>query len=391
MKITNLRREQSNDRLRVSARVEWEDCSEPVREVFLETTADYAQALTVNTDSFLIGCLLPAMHRGERRILIDGAICPELLESLETAMALFHSWYGHRYRPILLETSGARMPSLPVAERRTAIFLSGGVDSLAALRRNLLRYPLGHPSRARDAFLVHGFDIGGVVEKGLKYPVFDRALQAMEAVAEEAQLELIPVYTNLRHLCDERELWLKKFHGAVLAAVAHGFTCRIQRAELASTWDLQSLAPSGSHPMLDPLYGSHELRIYHRDVELQRIDKLRIVSTWEVAFQNFRVCLQNVPDRLNCGWCEKCVRTMTALVALGKLAATRAFVENDVSVELLERTKMAINHRQPFYAELIKPLREQQRDDLADVIVAKLAVNAEQLPPPGSEPRPAVQ
>lgn len=377
MKITNLRREQIADRVRVSALVEWEDCAEPVREVFLETIEAYGQDLKVNPDSFMIGCLLPAMHLGERRVFIDAQICPELLETLETAMALFHCWYGDRYRPLALETTGIRMPSLSDGVRRTAIFLSGGIDSLTALRRNLLRYPKGHPSRARDAFLVHGFDIGGVVERGLKYPVFDRALQAMEAVTREAELELIPIYTNLRHLCDERELWLKKFHGALLAAVAHGFSSRIRRVELASTWDLQSLAPSGSHPMLDHLYGSNELRIYHRDVELKRIDKLEIVSDWDVAFQNFRVCLQNVPDRLNCGWCEKCVRTMTGLVALGKLAETRAFEEDDVTTELLERTQMAINHRHPFYAELIEPLREQKRDDLADIIVEKLAANPE--------------
>ncbi len=377
MRISQFRNEQLADRVRVSARVEWEDCAEPTREVFLETTAAYGPALSVNPDAFLVGCLAPAMHLGERRISIAAKICPELLETLETAMALFHSWYGSRYRPLVIETSGVRMPPPATSQpERTAIFLSGGIDSLAALRRNLQSYPKGHPSRARDAFLVHGFDIGGVVERGLKYPVFDRALQAMTAVAEEAELELIPVYTNLRHLCDERELWLKKFHGAVLAAVAHSFTTRIHRVDLASTWDLQSLAPSGSHPMLDPLYGSNRLRIYHRDVELRRIDKIRIVSEWETAFQNFRVCLQNVPDRLNCGWCEKCTRTMTALIALGKLAETRAFVEDDVSTKALERIDMRIHHREPFYAELIEPLREQQRDDLADIIVEKLAVNS---------------
>ncbi|ORJ60635.1 hypothetical protein [Geothermobacter hydrogeniphilus] len=376
MKITDLRRERIADRVRVSARVEWEDCDQPGRDVFLETTERCGSSLNVNPDTFLVGCLVPAMHLGEKRVAIDAAVCPELLETLETAMALLHTWYGSRYQPLVIETAGVRMPAADRPER-AAIFLSGGIDSLSALRRNLQRYPAGHPSRVRDAFLVHGFDIGGVVERGLKYPVFDRAVQAMTTVAEEAELELIPVYTNLRHLCDERELWLKKFHGAVLAAVAHGFTSRIHRVELASTWDLQSLAPSGSHPLLDPLYGSSELRIYHRDVELRRIDKLRIVSDWEVAFQNFRVCLQNVPDRLNCGWCEKCVRTMTGLVAIGKLAETRAFVEDDVSHELLDRTQMAINHRDPFYAELIEPLRQQQRDDLADIIVEKLAAGSE--------------
>ena len=377
MRITNLQQENFEDRTRVSAHVEWEDCGESGRDVFLETQKTYAGDFSPNPDAFLVGCLVPAMHRGERRISIEGALCPGLLEGLETAMALLQCWYGSRYKPIQIDSDRSSKLDVHRESRRTAMFLSGGVDSLTALRNNHLHYPPGHPARARDGFLVHGFDIGGVVERGLKYHVFDRALEAMAPVAEAAELELIPVYTNLRHLCDESELWLEKFHGAVLAAVAHCFSSRVHRAEIASTWDLPNLAPSGSHPMLDPLFSSYDLRIQHRDVEIPRFEKLRIVSEWDVAFQNFRVCLQNEPDRLNCGWCEKCVRTMTGLVALGKLAQTRAFVEEDVTPELLSRAKMTIKNRQPFYVELIEPLRRQGRDDLADIILDKVAAKCE--------------
>ncbi len=358
-------------RVRVSARVSWEDCDRPAREVFLETPEPHGADLSPNPDAFLVGCLVPALYLGEARVSVRAPVCPELLENLETAMAVLHTWYGPRYRPVPIEAP-ARAPAEPTTPG-TGLFLSGGADSLAALRRNHLRYPPGHPARAGHGFLVHGFDIGGVVERGAKYPVFDRAQAAMEAVARDAGIALVPVYTNLRHLCDERQLWLEKFFGAVLAAVGHGFAVRNHRVEIASSYDLANLAPCGSHPLLDPLYGSLAVRVRHRDVELSRLDKLRVVAGWDTAFQNLRVCLQNVPDRLNCGWCEKCVRTMTALVALGCLDRTRAFVEDDVAPELLARAKMTINHREPFYAELVAPLRARGRHDLADVIETRLA------------------
>ena len=106
---------------------------------------------------------------------------------------------------------------------------------------------------------------------------------------------------------------------------------------------------------------------------LSRMAKLKIVSEWDTAFQNFRVCLANVPDRLNCGKCEKCVRTMLGFVGLGVLDKTRAFVENDVTVDMLSPFKITIRHRPPFYRELLGPLQARGRDDLASLIRLKLS------------------
>jgi hypothetical protein len=209
----------------------------------------------------------------------------------------------------------------------------------------------------------------------MKYHVFDRGLEAMEKVTSAAGVNTVAVYTNIRHLCDERELWLNRFFGAVLAAVAHGFSSRLDLFFIASSYDFENLEPCGSHPLLDPQYSSYQLRIRHRDANLSRLDKLRIVAGWEPGFQNFRVCLANVEDRLNCGRCEKCVRTMTGLVAIDALHKTEAFVENDVTPEMFDAFKINIRHRQPFYLELLPELKKQGRMDLVDIITQKLSMN----------------
>lgn len=368
MIISNLRKQEHEGRWRVTAHVAWEEYDAAGREVYLETTEPFGAWLEPNPEVFLLGCLHPAIEKGERRIRVEGEVCPQLLETLESAMALLHAWFGDSYQPINIEVEGLRLPQGPEGRDRTAVFLSGGVDSLTALRKNHLLYPKDHPNRIRDGFLIHGFDIGGVVEKGLKYPVFDRAVKAMASIAEASDLKLIPVYTNLRHLCDERAFWVDKFFGAILAAVAHGFRSRINRVEIASSYDIRHLIPSASHPMLDQWYSSSDLRMHHRDVELSRVEKIAVISEWDVAMDNLRVCLQNVPDRLNCGWCEKCVRTMTGFVAAGALHKCGAFAENDVSPELLATSKAKIIHQDSFYQELYEPLRQRGRDDLARII-----------------------
>jgi hypothetical protein len=236
------------------------------------------------------------------------------------------------------------------------------------LRVNKTNYPAQHPGAVKDCLLIHGFDIGGVIKRGMKYHVFERAKAAMSLVAEDAYVTLIPVYTNIRHLCDERDLWLNKFFGAVLAAVAHAFDSRLNLVYIASSYDIPNLDPCGSHPLLDPEYSSFDLTIKHRDLQLSRLDKLRLVADWDVAFHNLRVCLANVGDRLNCGKCEKCVRTMTELLAIGVLQKTNAFVEHDVSPELFAGFDITIRHRAPFYEALLPLLEARGRDDLVQTI-----------------------
>jgi hypothetical protein len=87
-----------------------------------------------------------------------------------------------------------------------------------------------------------------------------------------------------------------------------------------------------------------------------------------VAFQNFRVCLANVKDRLNCGKCEKCVRTMAGLVAIDKLHKTKAFVEDDLDPDLLASFNIRIRVREPFYEELLPLLKDRGRHDLVDTL-----------------------
>lgn len=373
MHIEGFRLERGQELVRCTALVKWEDCDRPDQEVFIETETEFGDDISVNPHSFLIGCLMPAMHFGEKRIRLDNEVCPMLLEGLETVMALMKEWTRGEYNPLKIEAPADHTLRGGRGPRRAASFLSGGMDSLAALRLNRRRYPEAHPGFIKDCFLIHGFDIGGVVERGMKYHVFERAKKAMTPVAEDAAVTLIPVYTNIRHLCDERELWLERFFGAVLAAVAHAFDSRLNLVFVPSSYDIPNLVPCGSHPLLDPEYSSCNLHIRHRDHALSRLRKLRLIVDWDAALQNFRVCLANTKDRLNCGRCEKCVRTMIGLLAIGALHKTKAFVDNDVTPDMLSAFNIKIRHRPPFYREMLPLLKERGREDLVKTIEEKLS------------------
>ncbi len=372
MLIKDLYLREDKHRVRAGAFVVWEDCDLPQKEIFIETRAEYGAGLRADAHAFLVGCLIPALHFGQRRIAVQGEICPGLLQGLSSVMALMQVWSAGTMQPLVIEPQKVSATTGRAKKYRTGMCYSGGIDSIATLRRNMLNYPQNHPGAIKDCFFIHGFDIGGVLDRGLKYHVFQRGLRAMENVTKAANKQAIPVYTNIRHLCDDRDLWLNRFFGAVLAAVGHAFSSRIDFFCIAASYDLQNLGPCGSHPMLDPWYSSFDLAIAHQDAHLRRIDKLQIVADWEPGLQNFRVCLANVQESLNCGRCEKCVRTMLGLLAVGALHKTRAFVQDDVTVDMLDNFKINIRHREPFYIELLPLLEKKGRQDLVRKIGQKL-------------------
>ena len=71
MKISDFTLTEDNDTIRANARVQFEDCPNPEKQVFIKTSKKYADDFFANPHAFLVGCLLPAIHLGEKRILID--------------------------------------------------------------------------------------------------------------------------------------------------------------------------------------------------------------------------------------------------------------------------------------------------------------------------------
>ena len=88
-----------------------------------------------------------------------------------------------------------------------------------------------------------------------------------------------------------------------MGAVAHAFSGRITTAMVAAGSSVRDLGPIGSHPLLDPNYGSYWLNVEHDGVRFERIEKIRILSTWKEGLQSLRSCFHpfREPQALNCG------------------------------------------------------------------------------------------
>jgi len=308
------------------------------------------------------------MHHGEKRVLVEGQVCPELVDGLTTAMAWIRHWSMPNNISVHLAAQDGFSKPISGRMERAASFLTGGIDSLATLRRNHLNFPQEHPGYIKDVLLVYGLEVDQML-------IFREIVCSLSVIAEDAGVTLIPVYTNARYLDDDWHFWAHGWEGALLSAVAHTFSRRLTRVSIASSYDISNMCPHGSHPLLDPNYSSSDLRICHDGIILSRLAKTRLISEWPAAFQHMRVCnkiQQYRPVTFNCGKCEKCVRTMLTLVALGVLHKTNAFPANDVTKDLVMKHVHIDDVAFPFYGELILPLAQKGRQDLVQAINYKL-------------------
>lgn len=374
MRIENLKSENTTRLKRVSATVVWEDCDRPTQEIYFETTSDFAQDLSCNPHAFLVASIMPALHHGEKRVLMDAEVCPELRDGLMTAMGWIRHWYELNREPVQIHAKTRTAPAQSTTPKRAGWFFSGGIDSLATLRHNRLNVPLEHPSSFKDGLTIYGISSSGKeLETSKQFlEAFDHLVASMSNVAKEAGITLLPVYTNVRQLNTDTYFWSDEFQGAALASVAHAFERRLSQVSIASTGNIAALHPHGSHPLLDPNYSCHDLKIQHNGITLSRLDKTKLVADWDVALQNLKVCTkvqQMQPGMLNCGKCDKCIRTTLALLALGKLEQASTFPKVEFSEEMLvKRVFIKTPYRMACYEDLIPHLQARGRHDLVRAI-----------------------
>ena len=85
-----------------------------------------------------------------------------------------------------------------------------------------------------------------------------------------------------------------------------------------------------------PQITTQALRFYSTGMETPRIDKVAAIADWPYAQKYLQVCLDE--NEGNCGHCDKCLRTMSELYALGKLDLFRSrFPVDDYKAHLAQR------------------------------------------------------
>ncbi len=344
--ISNIERLEKDKEHILQANIAWENADIESDTYYFSVDKRYGNLLGNPTDAFLCGSILPAYIHGEKRIMVEGDVCPYLADNLQEALFWISTWYPEysRTEPIRVD-AGFRLSSDQAVG--SALFYSGGVDAAFSLAHNRDTIPIDHPAAVSRLILVRGFDIGGkraVKDSPATLEAFSQAMEQAKIAANNYGADLITLSTNIRHLDDRSGIWGHVYIGGAISACAHALSgCGdlfYVSAEGSNIPTSGHFPYFGSHPVLDHCYSSYEVRIKHYlsnfDSRLKRVKSLK---SHPVLLDNLRVCFNPPKDKLNCQRCEKCIRTRLQLELLGLVNESRAF---DGCVTTQELSEIAI-------------------------------------------------
>lgn len=291
--------------------------------------------------------LLPAMKRGEA-LDISWPVSPRLLNAANVIQDIYVVW-GCAGQRSVVRASGAE--AVPGRDKRgVACFFTGGVDSWYTV--------LKHRDEITHLVYVHGFDV----------PLADtwrreKVSSLVRRVAVKLGKQSIEMETDLRAFSNPEAIW-DDYHGAALGAVALLLGGACQKVYVPATFTYADLVPLGSHPILDPLWSTDDVTIVHDGCEASRLDKIRFMADEPLVRDTLRVCWKNVGRELNCGVCEKCLRTMICLEIAGvhcQLFPAKLDLVTLGRLELKERWRMR-------YEQFRKGAEQAGKHDLARVL-----------------------
>jgi hypothetical protein len=377
MRIENLRTEELGETRRVAADIIWETAQKPSQILYFEAPYPYAEDLQPSANAFVLASLPFAVWLGEKQIFVEGSICPRLYAGLEAAMAIYALWFDH-CQPLTIEPQEGLKPIYPRTNRHTATLLSGGIDGLTTLRNNRLNYPLDHPESIRECLLLFGvneYDFKGSTPVPERLSAFEFVKERLTHLGKTENFELIPIHVNARSICPSYECFTSIGFGAANMAIAHAFDNRFSKVLFASGGDGVNPPPEGGNPLLINNFSSTAVQAQMEDIRMTRTQKLSVLANWQPALSLMQPChqIKVLPkEKINCGYCEKCIRTMLGLLILGKLTEADAFMENDVTPEMINNIPIATEAKAIFLQSLIQPLENIGRQDLVQATKLKI-------------------
>ncbi len=195
---------------------------------------------------------------------------------------------------------------------RVASYFSGGVDSFFTLTK--------FKHQLTDIIYIYGFDV-----RLDDWPRRDAISSMGKTVATELGINFVEVESNLGKVIQDFGSWAQHGHGMALASVARSLAGNISKVIIPGADSILRQLPWGATFESDPLYSDELLSIAHDACDAERIDKVERLTQEPLALKHLRVCWEKVEGAYNCCRCEKCLRTMTSLDALGALDSAESF------------------------------------------------------------------
>lgn len=239
------------------------------------------------------------------------------LQSVEKIKSVMKMWYR---LPFSTRLFADEVTFNKFSNKRCGLLFSGGIDSTASYIR--------HRDAKPNLIMIWGADIP-LSEKAL----WEKTKKVYQGFAQQERAEFNFIETNLRHFINERLLsakfgrhlsgswWGYLHHGIGLLGLTAPLTVveRMGTVFIASSISRAQTRKVhwGSHPFTDNLMSWADIKVIHDIDDLNRHEKIKYILKNYIEkasyYPSLRVCWSQFKN-FNCGKCEKCTRTITALV-----------------------------------------------------------------------------
>jgi hypothetical protein len=318
-------------------------------------------------EAALATCLMPAMGSGGT-LRMEEPVSPRVLRTQREFQAIQRAWsLSWPFGDPPLEEVEVVAPVRPVEVRqptgRVAAFFSGGVDSWSTV--------LDNPDLT-DLIFVRGADI--LPRLAHQDGLADRVEARLRAAAEELQLSLHTVETNLRDLFEadgpaEPLIRWEAAFGCAMVAVALFLGREFDRILITGDSDYEVQPKIGANWLVDQLWSTEELEIVDTGGRFSRAERTERIASHPLVRRTLRVCWQNPEGAYNCGCCRKCLTTMATLEAFDQLEAVET-LPSELDLEALAAAEINQPAFLSIWEDLLDATRRSGKPDLEAAVSA---------------------
>jgi hypothetical protein len=264
-----------------------------------------------------------AMRRGTN-IHVAGPVDQGTIASAEQFTRVWELWNPRRFRFVRI-TAEAVAPAPNPNRRADLVMFSGGLDSTDMLLR------IGHRQHPGLVLTIHGFDHALRATSA-----FEAALAKTRPLLADLNYDRVVVRTNAAAVAQDFHSW-----GPRLMGTAALLSPLFKEGVFASSFTMEqdmAVHPWGDNHVTDRLLRSDDFALTPL-YDISRLEKAANVAANSVALKGLVFC-NNLRNKsrwelgVNCGLCEKCIRTK-AMFAVETGSIPEIFVNMHLDIDRL--------------------------------------------------------
>jgi hypothetical protein len=264
-----------------------------------------------DVEPYLIATILQAMHEG-RTIVARGTVSAELLSNLTEFCDFWNCCAPEYFKKIEIVCDRIETSKNTKSLNKAIAGFSGGLDGTFLVWRHITKQAGHRTQPLSSCVMIHGFDIPLVNEA-----FFNKNFAAAKKTLDAVGLPLISIRTNILDVVTVHILYSQN---TALVSSLQFLKSKFDIALIASAESYNNLLIpwGGSLPLNDPLLSSRSLKVLHDGAGYSRSEKAKCIADWADGIAALRVCWSTeFSSALNCGRCEKCLRTMANFAVHG--------------------------------------------------------------------------